>query len=215
MATRSAAQSAGTTRPRPLFTVLVGDSTLTSMCQTITGAALDPRHLHPYLGDAIIESILFDGPSRLISMSNQRTFTGALRRGIQARDRRCQHTAGCDTPASRCDIDHIEPASRGGPTSQWNGRLECVPHNRHHHLHDHHTPAMCRPHRARPDSSTHPLALPARNRRGASRRGLSAARASRTCHWRSSGSPRRETTPWLGSCTWPAGCRETPQARPR
>jgi hypothetical protein len=139
MATRSAAQPIDTVRPRPLFTVLVGDATLSHLCQTIDGAVLRPSAISPHLGDAVVESILFDGPSRLVAVSNRRSFAGALRRGIQARDRRCQHPAGCDTAASRCDIDHVLPASRGGPTSQWNGRLERVPHNRHSHLHDHHT----------------------------------------------------------------------------
>ena len=45
--------------------------------------------------------------------------------------------AGCDVPADRCDVDHIVPYSSGGLTSQFNGRLECATHNRHHDLHDH------------------------------------------------------------------------------
>jgi hypothetical protein len=52
------------------------------------------------------------------------------------RDRRCQHPSGCRTPAAECDVDHIHPASWGGPTSQWNARAECIPHNRLAHLHD-------------------------------------------------------------------------------
>jgi hypothetical protein len=139
MATRSASTPADANRPRPLVTVLVGDQTLAALCETANGHVISPRHLHPYLGDALVESIIFDGPSRLVSVSQRRGFTGALRRGIQARDRRCQHPAGCDTPAPRCDVDHIKPACDGGPTSQWNGRLECVPHNRLHAYHDHHT----------------------------------------------------------------------------
>jgi hypothetical protein len=35
-------------------------------------------------------------------------------------------------------VDHIVPHGRGGPTSQFNGRLECTSHNRRRDLHDHH-----------------------------------------------------------------------------
>jgi hypothetical protein len=139
MATRSASTPARTRRPRPLFTVVIGDHTLTQLCETATGTVLANHQLHPYLGDALIESIIFDGPTQLIASTRQRSFTGALRRGIQARDRRCQHPSGCDTPARNCDIDHITPYTNGGHTNQHNGRLECIPHNRHHQHHDHHT----------------------------------------------------------------------------
>jgi 5-methylcytosine-specific restriction endonuclease McrA len=52
------------------------------------------------------------------------------------RDRHCQHTAGCDVPADRCDIDHIVPRRRGGPTAQWNGRASCDRQNRNDELRD-------------------------------------------------------------------------------
>ena len=70
-------------------------------------------------------------------MSHRRTFTGQLRRAVQVRDRRCQHTSGCDVPADQCDIDHIVPHAADGPTSQFNGKAECQPHNRNPDRHDH------------------------------------------------------------------------------
>ena len=73
-----------------------------------------PGLVLPWLGDAELETILFDGPSTVISVSKKRTFTGALRRAIQVRDRRCQHPAGCDQPADGCDVDHIVPHRDGG-----------------------------------------------------------------------------------------------------
>jgi hypothetical protein len=51
----------------------------------------------------------------------------------------------CPTPAAESDIDHRKPAGRGGPTSQFNGRVECIPHNRLPHLHDHPTEVPERP----------------------------------------------------------------------
>ena len=113
------------------------------------------------------EVVLFDGPSTVVSVSNKRLFTGALRRAIEVRDRHCQHPSGCDEPADRCDVDHIVPASRGGPTSQGNGRLECKVHNRNPVKHDH--GALPRPdrhhHPARRDPRPPAMAVPPRSRR--------------------------------------------------
>ncbi len=137
MAQRSATSPAGGRPPRPLFTVLVGDAAFTELCELANGTIITPRQLVPWLGAAELETILFDGPSTVVSVSQRRTFTGAVRRAVEVRDRHCQHPAGCDIPADRCDVDHIVPHSSGGQTSQFNGRLECPPHNRHHDLHDH------------------------------------------------------------------------------
>lgn len=137
MARRSATAPADGRRPRPLFTVLVGDRSLEQLCELANGTVIPVPALVPHLRDACLESILFDGPSTVVSVSARRTFTGAVRRAVQVRDRHCQHPSQCDIPADRCDIDHIVPHARGGPTSQFNGRLECGPHNRNARLHDH------------------------------------------------------------------------------
>jgi hypothetical protein len=143
MATRSAAADGPT--PRPLFQVIVGDDTARHLCQLASGVVLTPHDLAPHTATALIETFLFDGPSTVISVSKRRTFTGALRRAIHVRDRHCQHDSGCPTPAIHCDIDHRQPAARGGPTSQFNGEAKCPPHNRHAHLHDHPRPTPERP----------------------------------------------------------------------
>jgi hypothetical protein len=83
-----------------------------------------------------MEVVLFDGPATVLSVSRRRSFTGALRRAIEVRDRHCQHPAGCDVPVDRCDVDHVVPWIAGGRTDQFNGRLECRAHNRHADLHD-------------------------------------------------------------------------------
>jgi 5-methylcytosine-specific restriction endonuclease McrA len=41
----------------------------------------------------------------------------------------CTHPY-CYEPAEHCQGDHIEPYSRGGATTQENGRLLCGFHNR-------------------------------------------------------------------------------------
>ena len=107
------------------------------LCELANGTVIAPDMLVPYLGMAEMETILFDGPSTVIAASPSRSFTGRLRRAIEVRDRHCQHPSGCDAPASQCDVDHIVPVSEGGVTSQFNGRLECRPHNRDETLHDH------------------------------------------------------------------------------
>jgi hypothetical protein len=134
MATRSV-NATGVTA-RPLFQVIIGDDTARRLCELASGHVVRPEDLAEYIDAAVMESFLFDGPLVVIAKSRQRTFTGALRRAIQVRDRRCQHPSGCPTPAVDADIDHRRPAARGGPTSQFNGRVECTPHNRHAHLRD-------------------------------------------------------------------------------
>ena len=131
MATRSAAMPTDGRRPAPRFTVLLGDKSFERLCELSTGTVITPGQLIPYLGTAEIESILFDGPSTVLTVSDKRTFTGKLRRAIQVRDRRCGHRTGCDVPAERCDVDHIVPHVDDGPTSQFNGRIRCATHNRH------------------------------------------------------------------------------------
>lgn len=137
MATRSATAPADGRRPAPLFTALVGDDAMSQLCELSNGTVVTPGSLFRYAGDADLEVVLFDGPSTVISVSHRRTFTGALRRAVQVRDRHCQHTSGCDVPADDCDIDHVVPHAADGPTSQFNGRAECQPHNRNPRRHDH------------------------------------------------------------------------------
>ncbi len=132
MATRSASTPADAQRPRPLYTVVVGLETFTGrICQLDDNTVIAPGQFLGGLTHADIERVVFDAADRVIGVSERRRFTGALRRAIQVRDRHCQHPSGCDVPAPDCDIDHITPRNRHGPTSQTNGRLLCPTHNRH------------------------------------------------------------------------------------
>jgi hypothetical protein len=137
MAARSASTPAGAQRPKPLFSVVMGDDSFDRLCELANGHVIAPDLLVPYLGVAEMEAILFDGPFTVIAASPARTFTGRLRRAIEVRDRHCQHPSGCDVPAPDCDVDHIVPVTEHGATSQFNGRLECRPHNRDATKHDH------------------------------------------------------------------------------
>jgi hypothetical protein len=140
MASRSRTAPSGGLRPRPLITILTGHESFARVCELADGTVIAPGQVVPLLAEADIERIVFDGPDRVISVSRRRTFTGALRRAIEVRDRHCLHPSGCDEPADRCDVDHIQPHTDGGETSQANGRLSCWPHNRHPHLRNAHPP---------------------------------------------------------------------------
>ncbi len=59
-----------------------------------------------------------------------RCFTGDLRTAVQLTHPYCGHPAGCDVPSWRCQIDHLEPFTDGGPTAAENGDPKCGPHNR-------------------------------------------------------------------------------------
>ena len=134
MAHRSRTAHAGGLRPRPLLTILVGESSFSRICELSTGTVVAPGQIVPWLvrGGRGAHRVRRSEPGH--HCVEKRSFTGALRRAIEVRDRHCQHPSGCDEPASRCDVDHITPYSEGGDTSQENGRLECWPHNRIEHL---------------------------------------------------------------------------------
>ncbi len=130
MARRSAAALPGA-NAKPLFTVLLGADTLKRLCEIEqTGKVISPQQLRTWIGDANLEAILFDTlGTRAIRVSRARAFTGALRRVLEVRDRECFNPC-CNVPAHRCQGDHITEYTKGGLTSQDNGRLACGHHNR-------------------------------------------------------------------------------------
>ncbi len=130
MAQRSAAMPADAKQARVLFTVLVGYETFHGMMsQLADGTVVSPTQLAPWLADVDVERVVFDGPSRVLDVgAKQRLFTGATRRAVEVRDLFCTHPM-CETPYTRCDIDHVERYEHGGPTTQANGRVRCPHHN--------------------------------------------------------------------------------------
>jgi hypothetical protein len=131
MATRARTAPKNGRRPAPLFTVLVGYETLAGrVCELAGGTAVTPGSLVPWLDEAYIERVVFDGPSRVIDVGAQRRlFEGATRRAVEVRDKgRCYHP-DCDA-TDDLQVDHVQPWNAGGPTIQSNGRLACGHHNR-------------------------------------------------------------------------------------
>ena len=92
---------------------------------------ITPRTAARWLTEADIERVVFEAPSRVIDVGVRTPLlTGArLRRAIEVRDRTCFHPT-CDEPPLRPQVDHIVEASKGGLTTQENGRLGCGFHNR-------------------------------------------------------------------------------------
>jgi hypothetical protein len=132
MARRSAGRPADARSARPLFTVVLGHNTFADLCELADGTVVTPGQLLPFLSEADIERIIFDGPSRVIDVGTRRIFRDAARRAIEVRDRTCWHPS-CDVPAEQCEIDHIEPYECGGRTIQSNGRCGCKFHHRQSH----------------------------------------------------------------------------------
>jgi hypothetical protein len=129
------ARSAATGRPaRPLFTVLVGYETLAGrVCELASGTVVTPGSLVPWLSEADVERVVFDGPDRVKNVGpRRRLFSGATRRAVQVRDRTC-YSEFCDVPAEDCQVDHVQPYGSGGPTVDGNGRAACAYHNRNRH----------------------------------------------------------------------------------
>jgi len=108
---------------------------MSKLCELSTGQVIAPGLVVPYLTSSEVQSFVFGDAWHVLGVSNQRTFTGWLRRAIQMRDRHCTHPAGCDASMHECDVDHIIPYAAGGLTSQENGRLQCPTHNRNADLH--------------------------------------------------------------------------------
>jgi hypothetical protein len=130
MAVRSRTAPADGRRPAPRFTVLVGWETLHGrICELADGTVLAPGAEPGWLDGAYLERIVFGLGNRVDVSPAVRLFSGTTRRAIEVRDRECTQPF-CDVPASKCQVDHVQPWSQGGLTVQENGRLLCSAHNR-------------------------------------------------------------------------------------
>jgi Domain of unknown function (DUF222) len=130
LATRAVTAPAHGKRPRPLISVFVGYETFKGrICQLAGGTVVSPGTVASLLDEALIERVVFDGPSRVIDLGRARRFTGAVRHALEVRDQQCTHH-GCDQPAERCHGDHIHAWAAGGTTTLDNGQLRCGYHNR-------------------------------------------------------------------------------------
>ena len=95
-----------------------------------SGEPLPPSVLARIACDSSITRIVFGPDGEPLDVGRaQRTFTGAQRRGVIARDRFCRYP-GCHRPPAFCEVHHVSWWVRDdGPTAVWNGILLCWHHH--------------------------------------------------------------------------------------
>ncbi|MCO1338541.1 hypothetical protein BJH93_06490 [Kocuria polaris] len=93
-------------------------------------APVSARLAHRIACTGAVQKVVFDRAGRIVGLgSKERVFTSHQRRAITARDGGCV-IPGCMIPASWCEIHHVIPWARGGPTHTDNGALLCFFHHR-------------------------------------------------------------------------------------
>jgi hypothetical protein len=98
-------------------------------CETVSGTPIHPEHVVAGAVIGRIRSIVTDGAGVIVRAGHQRRFfTGPLREAIQAVQPMCGWL-GCTIRSQLAQIDHIDPAARGGPTDAANGAVLCKRHN--------------------------------------------------------------------------------------
>lgn len=94
-----------------------------------TGAV--PIFVARHIGCAgAVQRLVTSPDGRIVELgSPQRIFPPHTRRAIGVRDGECV-IPGCGVPAPWCEVHHVTPAARGGPTHTDNGVLLCWHHHR-------------------------------------------------------------------------------------
>ncbi|MEM9656707.1 MAG: DUF222 domain-containing protein [Actinomycetota bacterium] len=93
------------------------------------GGPISGPGLDRLLCDASFRALVINGKQAVLAYNRATPdIPPALRRAVKLRDRGCTFT-GCDRPAHWCDLHHIVPRNRGGPTTAENLTLLC----RYHH----------------------------------------------------------------------------------
>ena len=99
------------------------------MCETASGAPVDPADLVVAALIGNVRRIIVDPVGRVINHGRRRRlFTGAAREAVLLTGNRCIHP-GCEQHVG-LQIDHLTPwASRAGPTDIANAAALCRHHN--------------------------------------------------------------------------------------
>ncbi len=104
------------------------------LCQTTSGAPVDPADLMSAVLIGHIRRVITDSVGRVIDLGRRsRLFTGAAREAALLMGNRCCWP-GCGHPG--VEIDHLQPWARDGMTSPTNSAPLCARHNRYKHTHD-------------------------------------------------------------------------------
>ena len=104
---------------------------LNRRCELDDGTPIHPRLAALALAGGIFRRIVFDSKSRPVDVAvRSRTFPPWMKQVLLVRARGRCRAPGCDAPFPWLQADHIEPHSRGGPTSLANGQILCDTHNK-------------------------------------------------------------------------------------
>jgi hypothetical protein len=98
-------------------------------CELARVGAIPLATAQRLLCDCAVGRVVMQGESEVLDLGRQqREVPPSIRRAVVARDRGCVWP-GCDRPARWCDVHHILPWERGGPTSVENCGLLCRRHH--------------------------------------------------------------------------------------
>lgn len=151
MARRACGNPDGTREPKPLVNVVVTRQAFERHLAHAAGLPVDPidpasaeEHAcrladgTPITGQkliqlalrGVVQRVVLDSPSVVTDVGRpQRLYTGPLRRAILSVVPYCTFP-GCDTPATRCEVDHRHRWADGGRTTPENGAALCDRHQK-------------------------------------------------------------------------------------
>lgn len=118
---------------QPQVTVILDYAKMLSLGKnfavTANGLPISAGAARTMLCNAGILPVVLGGKSEILDIGQEnRFFPKYMRRALQAKYRGCAYP-GCSMPASRCEVDHIQPWEEGGATSVDNGCLFCPMHH--------------------------------------------------------------------------------------
>ncbi len=100
-------------------------------CERIDGTPIHPDLAFVATAVSEFERIVLDEKSRVIDMSvKARGFPPWMKRALLIEARARCRIRGCDALYHWLQVDHVEPHSKGGPTSLANGQILCDPDNK-------------------------------------------------------------------------------------
>jgi len=101
----------------------------TRFSRTAGGTWINPAEIVAQALTNQVRRIVINSSGVVIDVGrSQRLFTGSPRLAAMLQGTRC-YWHGCWTPATKCQIDHIQPFREGGETSPLNGQPACRGHN--------------------------------------------------------------------------------------
>jgi hypothetical protein len=98
-------------------------------CEVLDGSTVAPTTLQRLACDSWVSRLVFGPDGEVIDQGRRsRVFTPAQRRAIRIRDGGCVFP-GCDRPPQWCDIHHLLPWNKDGPSDIDNGACVCRNHH--------------------------------------------------------------------------------------